>query len=226
MFQIKKNFNTGLDIDNPGIEQVKEDDLFYMQDTVDNIKEFNIKDFNYIVFEEDLDNMYKPEFNKFFSDSIVPMLDSINEYLAIDIQEVQNESYRVKHTFVKNIVRFLMNTLPYIYMKEYLGSNGIEGFHDALDAFDVDVKNNIMNQIDKSRTQYESFNNMMGDIEDTITNEKKRNKFNDALSLLESSMDNKTKLLEYYKSIIDNSGEEGIQRLFKIYLMKDMDNII
>ncbi len=227
MFQVNKTDISEFslkEIDNT--DSTKESELYYMQDVVQNILNLNIKDFNYIVFEEDLDNMYKTEFNVFFDEYMIPLITQLDEYLSIDIEMVQSEPYRTKHAFVKNIVRFIMNTLPYIYMKEYLHDNQIDGFHDALDAFDTNVKQNIVSQIEKSKEQYNSFNSMMSDIEETITNEKKKNKFNDMLSLLDASMNNKTKLLDYYISIINDSGEEGLQKLFKIYLKNDLHNII
>jgi len=203
-----------------------EEEFYYMQNTIDDIKNVNIKDFNYIIFEEDLDNMYKTEFLKFFNKNIKALIEDLNIYLSIDLDELFEAPYRIKLSFVKNIVRFFMNTLPYIYMKEFLSSNEVEGLHDALDLFDDNLQTNIINQIKKSQEQYSSFNTMMSDIEDTITNEKKKNKFNNMLTLLDASMTNKSKLLDYYKSIIQNSGHDGIKSLFKLYLKNDLDNII
>jgi len=205
---------------------VDSDELYYMKSVIDSIKKLDIKNFNYIVFEEDIDNMYKTEFNTFFNTYIVSLIKDFDQYLSISIEEIMDEPYRVKHAFVKNIVRFLMNTLPYIYMKEFLENNNAEGLHDALDMFNDDLKDNIIKQIQSANSQYSNFNTMMNDVKDTITNEKKKDKFEGMLTLLGSSMDNKSKLLDYYISIIQASGNDGLKVLFKQYLTNDLENIL
>lgn len=202
------------------------EEMYYMQDTLDTILKLDIKNFNYITFEEDLNNMYKTEFLRFFDDKILPLLDDLDIYLSIDTQLLIEEPYRIKLIFTKNIIRFIMNTLPYIYVKEMLEEYETSGLHDALDVFKEGPVQKIINQISHSQSQYESFSGMMEEIEDTITNEKKKNKFNEMLSLLDISMTNKSKLLEYYKSIISNSGEDGLKTLIKKYLTNDIDNIL
>jgi hypothetical protein len=221
MLKVKQPVD-GLTINN----EQEESNLYYMQDVVDQISKFQIRGFNWLVFEEDLDNMYKTEFNNFFNDYIKKMVEDLNMYLAIDIADIENEPYRIKLAFVKNIARFVMNTLPYIYMKEYLEKENVEGLHDALEQLSDNTQQKICDQIENSQKQYQSFNTMMTDIEDTITNEKKKNKVSDMLNLLDASMDNKSKLLDYYKSIIQNSGSENLKKLFKIYLTEDLQNIL
>jgi len=207
------------------VNLVDDTELYYMQNSLQNIKESNIKEFNYIVFEEDLDNMYKSEFEEFFKMKLVPLIENFDD-LNISLDELHNEPYRVKQAFAKNIIRFIMNTLPYIYMKEFMESKEVEGLHDALDLLNDDLNDNIIAQINVSKSQYNNFSSMMINIEDTITNDKKRDKFTGMLSLLDASMDNKSKLLDYYISIIVNSGNDGLRNLCTKYLKNDLNNLI
>ena len=200
--------------------------LYYMRETLETIRKIDIKNFNYIVFEEDLDNMYKSEFQEFFSEQIVPLIHELQEYLFIDVDAILDESYRVKQLFVKNIIRFFMNTLPYIYMKEYVRSAGAEGLHDALALFDDNIGSKIVNQIESSKDQYQNFNSTMINIEETITNDKKKTKFSEMLVLLDHNMNSKIRLLDYYSSIISNSGSIGLKTLFKQYVKNDIENIL
>ena len=225
MYKVDTTDASDLTVDGE-VQIVDSDELYYMRNVMDNIKNVDIRNFNYIVFEEDIDNMYKSEFETFFKEYIVDLIGYLNQYLSINIDELINESYRVKHAFVKNIIRFFMNTLPYIYMKEYLENNGADGLHDALDMFNDDLKDNIIKQIVSANSQYSNFNSMMNDVKDTITNEKKKDKFEGMLSLLDSSMDNKSKLLDYYTDIIQSSGNDGLKALFKLYLKNDLENLI
>jgi hypothetical protein len=200
--------------------------LYYMRETLETIRKVDIKNFNYIVFEEDLDNMYKSEFQEFFIDQIVPLIHELQEYLFIDVDAILDEPYRVKQLFVKNIIRFFMNTLPYIYMKEYIHSSGAEGLHDALALFDDNIGSKIVHQIESSKDQYQNFNTTMLNIEETITNDKKKNKFSEMLVLLDHNMNSKVRLLDYYSSIISNSGSIGLKALFKQYVKNDIENIL
>lgn len=200
--------------------------LYYMRETLETIRKIDIKNFNYIVFEEDLDNMYKSEFQDFFLNQIVPLIEELNEYLHIEVDLIQDEPYRVKLLFVKNIIRFFMNTLPYIYMREFLRNGDAEGLHDALALLDDNIGKKLVQQIESSKDQYQNFNSTMLNIEDTITNDKKKSKFSEMLVLLDHNMGNKIKLLDYYSSIISNSGSIGLNTLCKLYIKNDIENLI
>lgn len=225
MFKVDTTDHTDLTLDSK-LEVMDQGQFYYMQEALNNIKELNIQNFNYIVFEEDLDNMYKSEFEEFYRTQIIPTFEYLKQYIDIDTEIVHDEPYRIKHIFVKNIVRFIMNTLPYIYMKEFLETKDVEGMHDAFDEFNDDIKINIITQINKSHEQFENFNSMMTDIGGGITNDKKRGKFNGMLGLLDSSINNKSKLLDYYVSVIQNSGSDNLKELFKTYVRNDLDNLI
>lgn len=205
---------------------IQETSMYYMQDHIDAIRSLSIKNFNYIIFEEDLDNMYKTEFEKFFKEYMIELINDLSFYVAIDIDNIQNESYRVKLIFSKNIVRFVMNTLPYIFVKEFLEKIGVEGLHDAYDALSADIQQKLISQINVSQAEYNSFSSLMTNISSSITNDKKKVSFDEKLDLLETTMSSKEKLLNYYKDIIQNSGNDGLQKIIKKYLLNDLDNII
>ena len=208
------------------INIVDNGELFYLKDMLLNILTLNIKDFNYIIFEEDLNNMYKEEFLNFFKHNMVPLVEKLNEYIAIGIEPLMMESYEIKLSFCKNIIKFVMNTLPYSHVKEFLSKSDVNGYHDALDEFNDDIVAKISNQIEIGKKQFDNFNSLMENVEDTISNEKKRDKFNKSLTLLDQSMKNKITLLDYHKSIIDNSGNDKLCELLKLYLANDSENIL
>jgi len=168
----------------------------------------------------------KSEFELFLTQKIIPILNEINLYLAIDTDSLINESYRTKMLFTKNVVRFFMNSLPYTYLKEMFSKEDIGGLHDALDLLNNEIKPKLLTSISNNKDQYLNFNNLMGNIESSITNDKKKVKFNDMLSLLDQNMSNRLKLLNYYESIIENSGEEDLKKICRIYLQNDVKNIL
>jgi len=202
--------------------QTFDNELYYMDEHVQNIKDYDIKNFNYILFEEDLDNMTKQEFLEFIKKHEFLLNDCL---LDISLEEV-DDTYRAKLTFLKNNIRFLMNTLPYNYLKQYLEDYEISGLHDALDTLNKDLVNELLNKIDESNKHFVNFELLMGNVEEGITNDKKRAKFNEMLNLLGSSMDNKIDLLQYHKSILLNTGNDSLQELCKLYVKNDLSNIL
>jgi len=206
--------------------EIENEKMQYMKDTVQSIINLDIKNFNYIIFEEDIDNMYKKEFEYFFDKFMLEILNKMNEYIYIDTSLIQYEEYRIKQIFTKNIIRFYMNTLPYVYLKGILEKKNIDGLHDALDLINENSIQLIIDSIQDSYSQYESFNVMMNEIEDTINNEKQRNAFNTKLTLLDQNMNKKLKLVKYHESIIIDSGQENLQKLLKQYLINDKENIL
>lgn len=212
--------------DELAFDTVENTSMYYMHDQIESIKKLEIRDFNYVIFEEDLDNMYKTEFEKFFNEYVIEMIESLSEYLAIDVDYIEQEPYRIKLLFTKNIVRFIMNTLPYIFIKEYLATKNIDGLHDALDELEENIVDKLIGQINISQSEYDSFNALMSNVSSTITNDKKKANFESKLSLLEITLSSKEKLLDYYKLVISNSGNDGLKALVKKYLLNDLDNIV
>ena len=198
---------------------------YYLQKPIQQIKDLDIKNFNFIIFEEDIDNMEADEFKNFYDNWFIPAIEYLNNYLDIDISTIQFKTFRLKQIFVKNIIKFVMNTLPYTYFKNYLNTCSVESFHEALDHLDG-IKEKLLEQVYALNKQYTNFVELMSNIEDTIANEKKRNQFNDMLTLLDTNMDSKFKITEYQKHVIQDTPEQSLKDLMKKYLQNDADNLL
>ena len=198
---------------------------YYLQKPIQQIKDLDIKNFNFIIFEEDIDNMEADEFKNFYDNWFIPAIEYLNNYLDIDISTIQFKTFRLKQIFVKNIIKFVMNTLPYTYFKNYLNTCSVESFHEALDHLDG-IKEKLLEQVYVLNKQYTNFVELMSNIEDTIANEKKRNQFNDMLTLLDTNMDSKFKITEYQKHVIQDTPEQSLKDLMKKYLQNDADNLL
>jgi len=218
-----------------GINSVKVLDdgkLYYMRSFKEKILNIDIQSFNYIVFEEDIDNMSFSEFNQYFKNDFFEIVEFFEQYLYLNSDTIygmenKSDNYILNKTFVKNIITFLMMSLPYTYFKSSLKKFEIDGFHSALDAIN---ENNMIESInqevaDQIQDQY-NFNNLIVNLEDNITNKSKKDKLQDMIGVLTLNVEDKVKLLEWYISIIENSGEESLKELCKIYLKNDTLNIL
>ena len=207
----------------------KEEQYFthYLEPYINYIETLDIKNFNYLIFLEDLDNMHQVEFNTFFENEFKTIVKLINRHISFDISDLDDQPYRIKLLFAKNIVKFYMFDLPYNYLKNHIFATGCENMYDALKEFDEqDVKSKLIDQIHQMKRQYNNFNELINNLEDTISNDKKRDKFTDIIMLLDTNMDLKLKLLKYHVTLINNSEALKLVDLIKIYLDNDSYNII
>jgi len=207
-------------------KSVETPEVYYMTNVIEDIKNLNIKNFNYIIFEEDLDNMSKADFNYFLKEELSPIIYKMRDKLDIDIDLIYSSNIGAQQIYVKNVVRFIMNTLPYIYLRGYIDTLEMENYHDILDDLKVNTIDKMILRIQEASKQYSSFNDIMNGLEDNLPNDKKKENFNDMLALLDTSTQAEKRLLHYQEEIIDNSSSEGLFELLKIYLNKDRDNII
>ena len=223
------------DISELGINAVKvldDGNLYYMKEYKDTIKDLDIYNFNYIVFEEDIDNMVYIEFDQYFRTDFIEILDFFNEYLYIDVEAISNlenntNSIEMHKMMVKNIIKFLMMILPYTHLKGVLSKHEIEGFHEALEVVStITIKDQIINEIELAKSEQHNFNNLMSNIQETITNKNKKDKFTDMIQVLDVNIQEKIKVFDYYISIINSSGRESLSELLKLYIKKDSRNIL
>jgi hypothetical protein len=171
--------------------------------------------------------MHQLEFNTFFDNEFKTIVKLINRHISFDISDLDDQPYRIKLLFAKNIVKFYMFDLPYNYLKNHIFANDCENMYDALKEFDEqDVKSKLIDQIHQMKRQYNNFNELINNLEDTISNDKKRDKFTDIVMLLDTNMDLKLKLLKYHTTLINNSESLKLVELIKIYLDNDSYNII
>jgi len=223
------------DISELGINAVKvldDGNLYYMKEYKDTIKDLDIYNFNYIVFEEDIDNMVYIEFDQYFRTDFIEILDFFNEYLYIDVEAISNlenntNSIEMHKMMVKNIIKFLMMILPYTHLKGMLSKHEIEGFHEALETVStITIKEQIIKEIELAKSEQNNFNNLMSNIQETITNKNKKDKFTDMIQVLDVNIQEKIKVFDYYISIINSSGRESLSELLKLYIKKDSRNIL
>lgn len=216
--------------------------FYYMQEFTESILSVNISNFNYTIFNKDIDTMTKQEFKEYYTEHGVDVIKHIAKYIYIpnleEITYIDTSLFTNKDAyfggllnFFKKIVRFFMDTLPYNYLRyisdkmeeELSGEYNIYSLLDSLDDNDNTISM-FIDALDKNNVNMDNFQNTMADIEQGITSSKKKQLFETMVDLLDDNIDIKRKEQEYFRDSIKFASEE-FSELIKIYLEKDSSNI-
>ncbi len=228
MFRIDSTDRTDLGINT--IKVLDDGELYYMKEYKEKLLQLDTKNYNYIIFEEDINNMVYDEFKQYWDTDFIDILEFFDRYLAIDVDVIINhweDNLTQNKTFLKDIIKFLSTILPYTYLREMLHDKNLDGFHDVLDFISNNsMKDALIVYLDKQSKEQDNFYKLMDNVEENITNRAKKSKFQNSLEILNSKINEKKKVLDYYRSILANSGEENIKELLKLYIKNDTHNIL
>lgn len=198
----------------------------YVEYIFDTVRTLDIKQFSFVIFEEDIDNMSINEFelyyNNQFKDRIIP---EIQNYLNIDISIFDNQSIESRRNILKHIIKFYTTFLPYNYLKQFISSKTTENKYDALELINDNIKTVLCDAITNSKTEYNNFIKLMYNVKSNLSTEKKKDKFDSMLNILDSNVGDKIKMNEYFNSVIETSSVDSLIELCKSYIKNDYANI-
>ena len=229
-------YYTNLDGDDIDINIVKarkpnDDILFIYSNELQNIKELNIKDFSYVIFEEDINRLNDSEFEYFWSKFFLPWLNYIDEnYLDIEIDQFkfQLSNTLEKRYLIKKIVHFIMFLLPYMILKKIINKKNLTDFNETLLYFKEmfndnpkEIKSLLLKEIDEV-IQYS--NNFLNTISQVIKSSKK-DTLENLIGLLDSQVSKQNDYYLILKEIIQNTTNEKLFALVGQYLDNDFENI-
>lgn len=203
------------------------DDRFEYVDYIYNaVKTLDIKNFNFVIFEEDIDNMSVLEFDVYYNDifinKIIPLMQN---YLNIDISYFDDQSSANKRGVVKSIIKFYTTFLPYNYLKQFISSKATENKYDALELINSNIKQVLVDCIANSKSEYNNFMKLMNNVKTSLSTDKKKDKFDSMLTILDSNIGDKVKMNDYFGSIIQTSSSDSLIELCKLYIKSDYENI-
>lgn len=206
--------------------EILDDRFAYVEYILEAVKNLDIKNFNFVIFEEDVDNMSVLEFDIYYEDVFInKIIPAMQHYLNIDISYFDNQSSVNKRGVIKSIVKFYTTFLPYNYLKQYISSNGTENKYDALELIDSNIRQVLSDSIVNSKTEYGNFLKLMNNVKSSLSTDKKKDKFDSMLNILDSNIGDKVKMNDYFGSIIQTSSTDSLIELCKLYIKNDYDNI-
>jgi len=208
----------------------------------------DIKNFNYYLFESDLEKLQDRELKIVMDSLIQDFLDNLNEnYLDIDLESFKALIKEDKKTILKKFILFFMQILPFEILKPILKTLHTNGLgNDIIDnsfilndlkspnlnllnnIFDYDnqnihlLKDLILDEINKKINKTKNFITIV----DEILESSKKNTLENSRDIFEEHVIKQNNYYGVYKSIIQNTDLEKIVRLFRTYIQNDYLNIV
>lgn len=224
--QIPKSIIDTYDYDTNDKINLLDNKFEYLEYIINTVKHLDIKNFSFVIFEEDIDNMSINEFDEYyesqFKNIIIP---EIQTYLNIDIEIFNDQSIESKRNILKHIIKFYTTFLPYNYLKQVISSKNTENKYDALELINDNIKTVLCDSILNSKTDYNNFIKLMYNVKANLSTDKKKDKFDSMLTILDLNIGDKIKMNEYFNSIIETSSVDSLIDLCKIYIKNDYANI-
>ncbi len=194
------------------------------------LQEYDFKNFNYYSFEQELSDMSNEEFEWWYHSVFEKWLWDLDyNYLDIDFE---NAYYRFnsqdeKRIFLLKIVNFVMFLLPYQLLKSITKKLEIENQHElkeflADDTNLINLRNNIIEEIDNNTTQFDSFIKTLLHFEKVA----KKNLVEENIELLDEHVKKQNFFFEIFKNLINEADMEKIRNLIYLMLINDAKNII
>ena len=76
-----------------------------------------------------------------------------------------------------------------------------------------------------SKIEYSNFIKLMTNVKANLSTEKKKDKFDTMLTILDSNIGEKIKMNEFFNSVIQTSSTDSLIDLCKLYIKNDYANI-
>lgn len=246
--QINDNDNIGSDIDyqnftNSEIMDIsleersnKYSQFDYMDSQIREIKEINIREFNFDQFKEDINDMKLEFFNMFFNEKIMDLFYDIEEnYLFLNYEQLDllnhkpliKENVRNKIEMVEIIVDFYMFKLPYVYFPKMINNNKELDIYDLLN--DVDLKEKLIKTISEDNNSLRNLSVLLNSLNKTQNkkmDEIELNKRTLDLENLNNNLNRKANINYYYTNLINSTSSLNLQTLLNKYIDNDINNII
>lgn len=246
--QINDNDNIGSDIDyqnftNSEIMDIsleersnKYSQFDYMYSQIKEIREINIREFNFDQFKEDINDMKLEFFNMFFNEKIMDLFYDIEEnYLFLNYEQLDllnhkpliKENVRNKIEMVEIIVDFYMFKLPYVYFPKMINNNKELDIYDLLN--DVDLKEKLIKTISEDNNSLRNLSVLLNSLNKTQSkkmDEIELNKRTLDLENLNNNLNRKANVNYYYTNLINSTSSLNLQTLLSKYIDNDINNII
>jgi len=208
-----------------------EDIMYFLDKDLEYLRDLDIQNFNFNIFEDDLDKLNDNEFEFFWKRFFLPWLHKIDEnYLSIGVEDFQFQlsNSSEKRFLIKKLIHFVMLFLPYIAISKVLEKAGIETLSQARDEFqfyethDSFLRTSIIESLDYS---IEKLNNLIKSLK-SFSKITKKGELGYSVDILEDQTRKQQYYTEIFKNIINRTSAEKLNNLVKLYIEKDFINLL
>jgi len=189
----------------------------YLDQFFDQIKNINITDFNFDIFEKYITELSDADYVQLYDSKIKDILTSIDDsYLTVDIDEFDAADTEANKVMFVKYIEFLMDTLPYkIVFAEYIKKpfNTLSELEDWL--ADKNISEDLAKILESHIT---IINNMYNLIKTTIKMTKKPSKeYQQRADKLKYYLDYENNFKDYFIGLIEDTDNERLKNLILKY---------
>ena len=226
----KEYISNEIKIEDPAAEmmQLVGQDIGYLN-------EMNIKEFNYPIFEEDLERLSDGEFEYFWREFFEEYLEAINEnFISINIDKFKHEFHNTleKKVLTKKIIHFIIMYLPYNVVSDmikYSITYDIESrqdFEEYLDNLEIDDPNHLKEMLIASikKSDYR-LRNLVESLKNMIPHSKKGT-LETSINLVQNQINEQSNYIKMFKQFIEETDNENLFRLVRVYADVDFENLM
>ena len=211
---------------------------------LDLLQELNIEDFNYFIFEEDIEKLTETEFEYIFSTFFDEFLQDIEDkYLNLDYHDnyINFESQIDKKVYLKKIIFFITYIFPYEIFKNILKSDSLQNIvPESVDIselnrvdferiFDIDYNENLRNlksliikDINNKNIKLDNWYKKL----DELSTLSKKDTLEESIDILDTHIQKQKLINDIYIKIIDNTDTEKLVNLLNTYIKQDFYNLV
>ena len=208
----------------------------YMETQIKEIKEINIREFNFDQFKEDINDMKLEFFNMFFNEKIMDLFYDIEEdYLFLNYEQLDllnhkpliKDTVKSKIEMVEIIVDFYMFKLPYVYFPKMINNHKELDLYDLIN--DVDLKDKLIKTISEDNNSLRNLSVLLNSLNKTQNkkmDEIELNKRTLDLENLNTNLNKKANINYYFTNLINSTSTANLQTLLFKYVDNDITNIL
>lgn len=211
-----------------------EDTAYLLVNEFTNLKNLDIKNFNYYMFIEDIERMTPDEFEWWYTHAFRDWVSNIDEsYLYLDFDTLDSSFNKTseKKLFLSKLVHFVMFFLPYQIIRDLIKlkmSSDIQTFINLLNDSKTDanlliaLRTDMVEIIDSNMIQLDDFVSALGKFEKVA----KKNITESSVEKLDKYVEKQNFFMSIFKEIIINSDMENVRDLLFEFIKNDKANII
>ncbi len=197
-------------------DQINEGQFEYFEPFLKEIKEINIKDFNFDIFKKYIEELNPDEFEHLWSKDLEDLMHFIDEnYLIVDIEEFEKSDIDVKQIMFIEYIEFLMNVLPYkVVFAKYIKKpfKNLTELENWLD--NKNISNDLALLLEEDIT---IINNMYNLIKSTISTSRKAVEYMQRAEKLKSYIEYESNFRDYFIGIVEDTDNEMLKHLILKY---------
>jgi len=207
--------------------------LFLIGKDLKYLWDFDIKNFNYVIFENDLENINDKEFEYFWKKFFIPWTERLNDYIEIDLEKFQNQLTNIyeKKFLIKKIIHFVMMFLPYYIIKNIFEKNNIENIEDLPNVEDLlkqweDSPGVLRKELDEEFDKVLSKSKNILNSLTSLLQYTKKGELVDSIDILEDQLNRQDAYLKLFLEFLEQTSIDNILNLIRAYVDNDFYNLI